>query len=395
MKILYCSNFCTEMVFKKFLERNLNKIGQAVLKYHSLLVKGLTKQDNVQLEALSKLPVTSGFKDIPFFIPALKDNYKNHKVNYIPFLNLPGLNNFLQIIYSFLFILLLQKKKDLVVITDVLFVSMNIGILTACRIRGIKTIGIITDLPEMLYNDQKYSYVHSCKKIINKCDAYLLLTDMMNDVVNLERKKPFLVMEGVVDSEQNDNSVENLSNTQKKICLYSGSLDKIHGIEYLVKGFIKADVYDAELHIYGMGDFVPELKELIKSNSSIKYFGVKSNSEIVQAQKKAYLLINPRPSNQEFTKYSFPSKNMEYMSSGTPLLTTKLPGMPLEYYKYVYFIEEENEDGIKVKLQELLNKSSSELFTKGKLAKTFVLKNKNEYIQAKKILNLVSKILAE
>ena len=64
----------------------------------------------------------------------------------------------------------------------------------------------------------------------------------------------------------------------------------------------------------------------------------------------ATLLINPRFSNEEYTKYSFPSKNMEYMASGTPILTTKLPGMPKEYYEYIYLFEEESIEGMKNKM---------------------------------------------
>ena len=48
----------------------------------------------------------------------------------------------------------------------------------------------------------------------------------------------------------------------------------------------------------------------------------------------------------EYTKNSFPSKNMEYMVSRTPIMTTKLPGMPEKYDPYVYFIEDESPDGI-------------------------------------------------
>ena len=58
------------------------------------------------------------------------------------------------------------------------------------------------------------------------------------------------------------------------------------------------------------------------------------------------LTIDENSDDKLVAKYSFPSKNMEYMVSGTPVLTTRLPGMPMEYYPYVYFIEEESADGI-------------------------------------------------
>ena len=40
-----------------------------------------------------------------------------------------------------------------------------------------------------------------------------------------------------------------------------------------------------------------------------------NHPKIVKEEKKSTLLVNPRFTNEEYTKYSFPSKNMEYMAS--------------------------------------------------------------------------------
>lgn len=92
----------------------------------------------------------------------------------------------------------------------------------------------------------------------------------------------------------------------------------------------------------GMRDFEDELKNICKRHSNIKYFGVIPNDYVVNKELKATILINPRPTNEEYTKYSFSSKNMEYMVFGTPVLTTKLSGMPEEYYPYVYLFKDES-----------------------------------------------------
>ncbi len=47
---------------------------------------------------------------------------------------------------------------------------------------------------------------------------------------------------------------------------------------------------------------------------------------------------------------------MEYMVSGTPLVTTSLPGMPEEYKDYVYIFTEENVYGIYSTLKLILSK---------------------------------------
>ena len=88
-------------------------------------------------------------------------------------------------------------------------------------------------------------------------------------------------------------------------------------------------------------------------------------------------------------KYSFPSKTMEYMSTGTPVLTTVLPGMPKEYHPHVYLLEDESAEGISQRLRELMALSEEELFQKGLSGRDFVLDKRNNVIQAKKILDMI------
>ena len=107
------------------------------------------------------------------------------------------------------------------------------------------------------------------------------------------------------------------------------------------------------------------------------------------AQMQATLLVNPRPTKQQFTKYSFPSKNIEYMASGTPMLTTILPGMPKEYYDYVFLIKDESVNGLCEAISDVLALPTKEIELKGKIAKEFIMKNKNEKVQAKKILEFL------
>jgi glycosyltransferase involved in cell wall biosynthesis len=127
----------------------------------------------------------------------------------------------------------------------------------------------------------------------------------------------------------------------------------------------------------------------IQEDKRIKYFGVKSNEDIVLAESQATLLVNPRFSTEEFAKYSFPSKNMEYMVSGTPLLTTRLPGMPKEYWDYVYLFDEETTEGYQCKFEEIFSLSDAELSAKGALAQEFVINRKNNTIQADRILQMM------
>lgn len=176
----------------------------------------------------------------------------------------------------------------------------------------------------------------------------------------------------------------------KKIVIYAGGLHEEYGIKSLVDGFRKLNESDTELHLFGHGPMVEDIEQLMSEDNRIKYFGIVPNSKVVEAELQATLLVNPRPTVEDFTKYSFPSKNIEYMVSGTPILTTVLAGMPREYHEYVYLLEDESTDGIHDKLKELLlDTPQEELRLKGRRAKEFVLENKNNIYQANRIIDFI------
>ena len=77
------------------------------------------------------------------------------------------------------------------------------------------------------------------------------------------------------------------------------------------------------------------------------------------------------------------------MVSGTPMITTKLAGMPLEYYEHVYFFDDESVDGMNHSLNSILSEAKETLHEFGSKAKKFVIQNKNNKKQSERILNFV------
>ena len=382
MKIVYVSNLCSTNVFNECFEKSNRSIGQQAQKYHKLIAEGLVKNNNVEVSTVTSIPTTYN-SSVDKFVKYNSEKENDVIYNYLPTINLPIVKNICTIISSFNKVRKLCKKdKDVVVICDVLNISVSLGALIASKLSNGINVGIVTDLPQFINKKNRGISVKINNYLINNFSSYVFLTEDMKNVVNCKDKK-YVVIEGQVDKYMSKMNNRLRDKYEKKICIYSGGLQKVYGIETLVEGFIKANIEDAELHIYGSGDFEEELIEICNTNERVKYWGVQPNKKVVKEQIKASLLINPRPTNEEYTKYSYPSKNMEYMVSGTPTLTTKLPGMPKEYYKYVYLIEDETVEGISNILKDILNRPKEELYNKGMEAKKFVLNYKNNIIQAK------------
>jgi glycosyltransferase involved in cell wall biosynthesis len=172
----------------------------------------------------------------------------------------------------------------------------------------------------------------------------------------------------------------------ERIMLYAGGIYEKYGIKKLIDAFMQLEGDDLRLHIYGSGEVAKDMPDYMKLDKRIVYYGIVPNKEVVEKELEATLLINPRSSVEEFTKYSFPSKNMESMVSGTPLLTTPLPGMPQEYYPFVYVFNDESVEGFCQTLKMLLSTPKEELHEFGRLAKEFVLTYKSNRVQAERVL---------
>lgn len=288
----------------------------------------------------------------------------------------------------------LNKEVEYVLIVDVLCYSDMIVSLFMSKFYHWKSIAVITDLPEYLgtfgNNDKRTLIQKLVLKFIYFCislfDYYILLTQQMINKIKRCNDEKSIVIEGFADFEM----FKDVKSNKKKQILYAGSLHKEYGIETLVKAFklFCKENNEFKLIIYGQGNYQDELQKMVDKN--IIYKGTTNIQTIAQEESDSLLLINPRPcceKEDDFTNYSFPSKNIEYMCSGTPMLAVKLPGMPIEYLDYIYEIKDSSIEGIYQSLKDILCKNEMELLEKGKLAKKFMKENKNLDCQVKRIIN--------
>ena len=385
MHIIYAVTTCSNKIYKQLFENVAVKPAYHTQKYHRLLIEGLAAHTRV--DVVANPPVNRSVMDREFI--SLPDETEGGAhYHYIPAIRNPILKLAWVAVGTF-FKTLFLAKQDSAVIIDCLNRVASLAALAAARIRGCRCVGIVTDLPDMLGGDSFVSKLSNF--IIRHCTDYVLLTEAMNDYLKND-SKPYVVLEGHSDITMKDRQPSMEQKLSPRVCMYAGCVSKLYGLGRLIEGFQKADIPNAQLHLYGPCDFEEELREIVEKDSRIYYGGMLLNTEIVDKEMEATLLVNPRPTEMEYVKYSFPSKTMEYMATGTPVLTTVLPGMPKEYHPYVYFIRSESPEGIAKALRETMGKSDEELFAKGNQARNFVLEGRNNVVQAKKILNMLEDV---
>ena len=382
MHIIYAVTTCSDRVYQQLFSQVKVKPAFQSQKYHRLLIEGLAaaaKVDVVANPPVNRSVLSENIVRLP------REQEGGASYRYIPAIRNP-LVKAVAVGCGTFFRTLFLIRKDSAVIVDGLNRMTALSAMLAARLRRKPCVGVVTDLPDMLGGSSFSKKVANF--VIGHCTHYVLLTEAMNDYLN-QKGKPYVILEGHADITMADRIPAMEKKTEPRICFYAGGVSKQYGLSNLVEGFRKADLPNARLHIYGPGDYVKELQQIAAEDQRVFYGGMLLNTEIVKKEQEATLLVNPRPTGEEYVKYSFPSKTMEYMASGTPVLTTVLPGMPKEYHPYVYLLEDETADGITRKLREVLDNSDETLFRKGMEARSFVLEQKNNVIQASKILDML------
>ena len=382
MHIVYAVTTCSDKVYKQLFSEVKVKPAFQSQKYHRLLIEGLAAHTRV--DVVANPPVNrSVLAENIVHLPPETEGGAHYR--YIPAIRNPILKAVWVGLGTFFRTFALAKGESAVVVDGLNRITALAGMLAA-RLRGKPCIGIVTDLPDMLGGSSFSKKLANF--VIRHCTGYILLTEAMNGYLN-KTGKPYVILEGHSDITMRERIPSMEKKTHPRVCFYAGGVSKQYGLGNLVDGFRAANIPDARLHIYGPGDYVEELQQIAWEDPRVFYGGMLLNTEIVDKEMEATLLVNPRPTDEEYVKYSFPSKTMEYMSSGTPVLTTVLPGMPKEYHPYVFLAEDETAEGIGQKLKEVLAHSEEELFRKGQEARNFILDEKNNVIQAKKILDML------
>lgn len=382
--IAYISTGTSYHIYDRYFSQNKITSSQQAQKINYMFITGVARNESVK--AISILPF-----DHSVGVRTKREIFIEEGTEFICIPNNPNklLHGFSNIIHSYSELAKICKiDQPRAIVCDSIHISATIAALRASKKFHIPCIAIVTDLPEYLYKAKRSLQCRWLMHMLRKYDGYILITELMKDKLIIHNKQ-YSVVEGASEVEL---IYSRARDRKKRVCLFSGTLTKNIGLEELTEAFIQLSPANTELHFYGKGAFAEELKIVCKYHQNVKYFGQVLNSEVIKRQKEATLLINPRLSDLDYTPYSFPSKLLEYMGSGTPVLSTKLKGIPGEYYDHIFTIIDESVEGFVAALDQTLSLSNKELESKGRAAYEFVKKNKNKYSQGQKIIDLINRL---
>lgn len=344
--ILFLGFGVGENYFKHF--SKFDKYPQvAARKFEMCYINGMLA-NNVNVIAVSVFPGSTYPLNKKIFFPfefKCDEGYDNYVAGYINLIGLKILTKMISIFSIVFKFNLIFRDLKIVVYSSHLPLLMTAWILSKLFKKDFYV--VLPDLPIYMFGSKSKLKI---KEVLKKIDQWLVkkilfeasglscVTDLMTKKMGWEDQNRSIVIEGMYDYKYNFHLFNKPILNGKKYFLYSGALEVGYGIVEMVDFFIKSEV-DAELWICGFGNLSSYVKELSRNNENIKYLGYLEQKELWGIQKNAAALLLTRDPNAEYVKYSFPSKILEYLATGVPIISTKLPCYPVEYDDYLIYVE--------------------------------------------------------
>ena len=384
MSILYIGYYTSEELLYEIQRRKINNMSVARQKYEENLLSGIIKDNKYDdIRIVSYVPTDgeisipdgsklAGKKVVHFPINrhSVKSVLKARKAfsDYLKSLGKDVLQDLHVVMYevnpAFLGPILSLKRK------------YNIKITTLCA-----ELSIFRRSKKIKYQIRNRIFAHYERKF----DAFVLFARPMEEILKCQNK-PNIVVEGIAPE------IFGLPKEKKKnIVMYAGGLGSDNNIKLLIDVCASIDELD-ELWICGTGKDKDYVENAAKTNPKVKYFGTISNEKVRELEKEAKLLVNLRNPAAQITRYSFPSKLLEYIASGSLVLSTKLEGIPEEYFDYILTVNSLSEEDVKSAIRNVFAMSETEYVAKAKKSQEFIGNTKNKKVQSGKILKFVESI---
>lgn len=228
----------------------------------------------------------------------------------------------------------------------------------------------------------KNLYYHFSNVILKKYDGVIAVNK--NSIEKFHPSSHSLVVEGGINGNEIQFGNDFLQNEFFNIT-FAGSLYEYNGIKIIIEMLKYLNNENIILNIYGDGPLKDVLINYSKIDPRLKYHGLVPNEEVVIQLRKSDLLLNIRLVDDEISKYTFPSKLLEYLTTGIPVLSSRINGMPYEYENVLFFLENQSPEDLALCITNIMNLEKNKLIDIGKKGKDLVMSQKTWSIQMKRV----------
>jgi len=382
-----------------------NAFSYAGTQFQEGLIQGIEDAGIIITDILSLRPVSSyPLNRKLFFYKSHSYLLKKYHIYFLPFINYGPLKT-ISIVFSL--ILYLSKwsiknrgKKRFIIQYNI---SNPPGIISIIMglIANTKVFAVIADIQVPGSGEIK-------KTLFRQIEFYLqrIALPLFDGLIVLSKQcikdyapnTPFIQIDGAIDNQNNDKGDDSFQIPEKDrnsfIIMYSGDLSELRGISLLLGAFsLLQEKKHFRLWITGKGSLEKVVEKAVSNDSRITYWGFIDYKKVKTMQKCSDVLVNPHLMSKLSSKYLFPSKLIEYMYSGRPVISSLLPSMDPEYNKYIFTFHNDTPQELATLFLKVESVSKEKLDSIGKAAKEFINTKKNWTYQGGQVANFISNIL--
>lgn len=327
----------------------------------------------------------------------------DHVVNLVPFVNLPVLRQLSVGFAVFLTILrwgLRSRSEPRVVYTFNLTEPSGLFTLIASRLIGARMIAWINDInipgqtvPPTVSRRLDYWLQ---RRIIPHCDGLVVVSEAI--IRDFAPSVKFLRVEGGIRS---DVLQQIAIRMQKRVeddrftIISVGSLNEANGIREILSAFSLLPGRQFRLLIAGTGPLADEVRRASQLDDRITYCGFLDFEKVLDLYDQADVLINMRLTKKVKTEYFFPSKLIEYLASGVPVITTCTGHVETEFAEVAFLLRDESPEALANLIIRVSEMSPEDRRRKGWEAHDFIVRRYSWEAQARRIADFIGRLLTE
>ena len=274
-------------------------------------------------------------------------------------------------------------SHEFIIVTDTLRLNLLKAAKKIAKQYDVKIVGMLTDNPFNLSSGSAFVKKYLVKQA-STLDGYLSLTNGLVEIFNSET--PHYVFEGLV-TEENEGKKDPIFN----YFYFGGSLYERYGVKTLVDAFHKSNV-KYKLVLAGSGPLVEYIEQMAEDDYRILYLSQLSKEKNIAYMRNSIANINPRPLDYKMDNESVPSKLLEYLSIGTPVISTKYPKLYSTFKDDVTWIDGNSLEDMRFALEHYEVPNQEEYLKKAATARRKVFEFYGLNVQAESIDHFLAEI---
>ncbi|HSJ31769.1 MAG TPA: glycosyltransferase [Longimicrobiales bacterium] len=268
----------------------------------------------------------------------------------------------------------------------------------AGRISRTRVVGLIADIevpgsglvPSTLLRRLEYRLQVRTLPLL---DGLIVLTRRMHG--DFAPRVPYLVMEGAVNEEIVAPAPGLPPDETTCALMYAGQLSELKGIPLLLDAFAGLEGAAWQLWLTGDGPLRDLVRAAAARDPRIHFHGMVPYPEVLALSRRATMLVNPHRAWLASARYLFPSKLIEFLASGRPVVTTvSTPEVREEYGAVAYLVEEETPEALRGMIRHVASLPEAERRARGAAAQTLVRTHKTWRAQGGRIARFIARVAA-